>query len=244
MIRVLVNGADGRMGREVVKAVNGDDALVLAGGIDVGDDLATSIAKLNADVVVDFTVPACVADNTRIIIESGAHPVVGTTGLDPAELTALQALAAEKKLGGLVAPNFAIGAVLLMHYAVHAARYMPHVEIIEYHHDKKLDAPSGTAHLTAQRIAQKQSLPEATCGDGAVFRGGRVNGIPVHSVRLPGLVAHQAVIFGDTGQTLTLRHDSISRESFMPGVVMAAKRVPALDHLAVGLETIMDLGSA
>ena len=243
MITVLVNGARGRMGREVVKAVAAEPDLRLAGELDLGDVLETHLARLRPDVVVDFTVPAAVFANAAAILTAGARPVIGTTGLTAEQIAALRAQAHRQKLGGVIAPNFAVGAVLLMHYAAHAARFMPHAEVIELHHDRKLDAPSGTARLTAERIAAaRTSAPSPPAGrDEGGCRGGTVAQIPVHSVRLPGLVAHQEVIFGAAGQTLTLRHDSISRESFMPGVVLAIRRVMELDDLLVGLDALLGL---
>jgi 4-hydroxy-tetrahydrodipicolinate reductase len=230
------------MGRETVAAVEREEGLALAGAIDLGDDLSGSIKDLNADVVVDFTAPQAVFDNACTIINAGAHPVIGTTGLADAQINELQALAAKKRLGGLIAPNFAIGAVLMMKYAADAVRYLPHVEIIELHHDKKADAPSGTAVKTAallkaNRPTRPEPLKERESVAGA--RGGDYDGIRVHSVRLPGFVAHQEVIFGGLGQTLTIRHDSSSRESFMPGVCLACKKVVGLQQLVYGLEHLL-----
>jgi 4-hydroxy-tetrahydrodipicolinate reductase len=251
---VLVNGARGRMGREVVVAVTAADDLDLVAEIDVGDDLAAEIERSGARVVVDFTVPSSAVENTRTILDAGACPVVGTTGFSAEDIGALQSRAAELGRGGLIAPNFAIGAVLLMKFAAEAAKYMPDVEVIELHHDQKVDAPSGTAIKTlelirasldgvqkegsggsprGEKVDEKETVPGA--------RGGRYLGIPVHSVRLPGFVAHEEVIFGGPGQILTLRHDSISRTSFMPGVVLAARKVVELDRLYYGLDQILDL---
>ena len=242
MIRVVVNGAKGRMGQEVVKAVSAESDLALVGETDLGDDLRATIIAEKAEVVVDFTIPSVVVANARIIIEAGARPVIGTTGLTGRDIDELSKAVEERGLGGVIAPNFAIGAVLLMHYAEHAARYLPHVEIVELHHDKKLDAPSGTAHMTAERVAAaREEAPAPIGGSDAGFRGGQVAGVTVHSVRLPGLVAHQEVLFGAPGQTLSLRHDSISRESFMPGVVLAVREAPALDRLVVGLDKLLHL---
>jgi 4-hydroxy-tetrahydrodipicolinate reductase len=243
MISVLVNGARGRMGREVVKAVTGQDDLRLVAQTDLGDDLRTAIRESRADVAVDFTVPSTVAANVRVILAEGARPVVGTTGLAAEDIAELQAQARARGLGGVIAPNFAVGAVLLMHYAAHAARFLPHVEIVELHHDRKLDAPSGTARMTAERIARARtpSGEHAETAAAPGFRGGLVEGVPVHSVRLPGLVAHEEVIFGAPGQTLTIRHDSLSRESFMPGVLLAIRAAPRLRELIVGLERLLEL---
>ena len=242
-VSVLVNGARGRMGQEVVRAVREATDLRLVGECDLGDDLERAIRSSGAQVVVDFTQPSAAVENTRTILEAGAHPVVGTTGFQRNDIARLQERAERLSRGGLIAPNFAIGAVLLMRFAAEAARHLPDVEVIELHHDKKVDAPSGTAMKTIEMIhaslpPDRPPPPEST-EIVANARGGRYLGIAVHSVRLPGYVAHQEVIFGGLGQTLTIRHDSIDRESFMPGVVLACRRVPALTRLHYGLETIL-----
>ncbi|MAG94392.1 MAG: 4-hydroxy-tetrahydrodipicolinate reductase [Planctomycetaceae bacterium] len=242
-IAVLVNGAQGRMGRQVVVAVEAESDLALVGKTDLGDNLAKAIKETGAQVVVDFTIPDSAVTNTECILEAGAHPVVGTTGFKSEDIDRLTALAANLERGGLIAPNFAIGAVLLMRFAAEAARYMPHVEVIELHHDKKLDAPSGTAIKTIDLIAETLPKPPQPSPDEKELvtgaRGGRYRGIAVHSVRLPGFVAHEEVIFGGLGQTLSIRHDSLSRESFMPGVVLAIRKVTTMEHLAYGLERIL-----
>jgi len=258
-IRVLVAGAAGRMGREVVRAVCGQEDMELVGAVDrarVGEDaarvagmevtsvpiaasLSDTIAQTSPDVAVDFTLPDSVMGNVETALRAKVACVVGATGLTPADLEDLGALCQEMKTPCLVAPNFAIGAVLMMRFAVEAARHFDAAEIIELHHAGKVDAPSGTALRTARMIA------EASCGAGVPTpaeppaRGQREAGIPIHSVRLPGLVAHQEVIFGAVGQTLTIRHDSISRESFMPGVLLAIRKVRGLKGLVVGLEGVM-----
>jgi len=221
VIRVVVSGAAGRMGQAVCEAVEGaeDTELVAAADPALGVELAEVLG--GADVVVDFTTPDTALDNARACLEAGVHAVVGTTGFD---LDALREAAERGEANCFVAPNFAIGAVLLMEAAQLAARHMPESEIVELHHDRKLDAPSGTAVRTAELIR------------GA---GGNVHE-PIHSVRLPGLVAHQEVIFGGEGQTLSLRHDSIDRRSFMPGVMLAVRRVADLpDRFTVGLEKLL-----
>jgi 4-hydroxy-tetrahydrodipicolinate reductase len=221
-IRVAVAGAAGRMGETVCRAVSGADDMELAGGADpaLGVSLADLLAE-RPDVIVDFTIPSTALANAREAVAAGVHVVIGTTGFDTAELAQLRGAGANV----FVAPNFAIGAVLMMQFAEQAARHMARAEIIELHHDGKLDKPSGTAARTA-------SLMRAASGDGAE--------VPIHSVRLPGLVAHQEVIFGDVGQTLTIRHDSIDRESFMPGVLLAIRRVGSLtDSPVVGLERLL-----
>ena len=204
------------MGATVCEAVEGADDLELTGRADPA--LGVELAKVldDADVVVDFSTPDTALDNVRACVEAGVHAVVGTTGFDFDEL---RSIAAEGSANVFVAPNFAIGAVLMMRFAADAARYMPEIEIIELHHDRKLDAPSGTAKRTAELME----------GDP-----------PIHSVRLPGLVAHQEVILGAEGQTLTIRHDSIDRRSFMPGVLLAVRRVGELEsRLTVGLEALL-----
>ncbi len=225
MIRVAVAGAAGRMGLAVCAAVEGADDMQLSGRAD--PLLGTALAQVlpGADVVVDFTQPQTAVENARECTQAGVHVVIGTTGFDMGEMQGV----AEQSVGAnvLVAPNFAIGAVLMMRFAAEAARHMAKAEIVELHHDRKLDAPSGTAALTARLMADASGRPGA-------------GGIPIHSVRLPGLVAHQEVILGDLGQTLTIRHDSIDRESFMPGVLLAVRRIAALGQpLTVGLESLL-----
>jgi 4-hydroxy-tetrahydrodipicolinate reductase len=223
MIRVAVAGAAGRMGEAVCAAVQGAEDLELVGRAD--PVLATTLEDVlpDAEVVVDFTRPDTALENALTCLRAGVHVVIGTTGFDPAPLE--RALSAENAppANVVIAPNFAIGAVLMMRFAAEAARHMAKAEIIELHHDQKLDAPSGTAARTAQLMAE--------AGGGEP---------PIHSVRLPGLVAHQEVILGDLGQTLTIRHDTIGRESFMPGVLLAVRRVPTLEQpLVVGLENLI-----
>ncbi len=218
MIAVAVSGAAGRMGETVCAAVEGAEDMELTGRADPALDTALGEVLGEAEVVVDFTTPESAPANARECLEAGVHCVVGTTGADLAELEGVGSA------NLFFAPNFAIGAVLMMQAAKQAAPHMPECEIIELHHDRKLDAPSGTAIRTAELIAEA---------------GGNVHE-PVHSVRLPGLVAHQEVVFGGVGQTLSIRHDSISRESFMPGVLLAVRKVGQLDRrLVVGLEELL-----
>ncbi len=242
-IQVLVNGAKGKMGQTTVAAVSADPELKLVGQADVGDDLSSMIKNTKAQVVVDFTHPSVAYKNVETIINAGASPVVGTTGFKPEEIKKLQKLAKDKGLGGLIAPNFSVGAVLMMKYAVDAAKYMPQVEIIEYHHDNKADAPSGTAIKTAEMIleANPKLLGPKVKGKEEIAHslGGEMSNIRLHAVRLPGFVASQEVIFGGLGQTLKIRHDTINRECFMPGVVLACKKVIGLKELAYGLEKIL-----
>lgn len=263
MITVLVNGACGRMGQAVLKAVSDDTELELVGavdikgGADVGEllginktgvivetDLAAALERIKPQVMVDFTRPDVVFNNVVTAIEHHVSPVVGTTGLSDEQKAEIKKLAESNNTPVFIAPNFAIGAVLMMIMAKQAAKYMPDVEIIELHHDKKLDAPSGTAVQTAAMIAEvrkshKQGHPEEK-EKIAGARGADYEGMHIHSVRLPGYVAHQEVIFGGLGQTLTIRHDSMNRESFMPGVVLAAKKVRTLKDLTVGLDKLLE----
>ncbi len=239
MIRVGVAGAAGRMGLAVCAAVEGADDMQLVGRAD--PLLGTALIEVlpSAEVVVDFTRPETALENALACVRAGVHAVVGTTGFDLGELE--RACAAERERAGstpanvLVAPNFAIGAVLMMRFATEAARHMAKAEIVELHHDRKLDAPSGTAALTARLMAAARGEGSEPGGSGPTQPG-----IPIHSVRLPGLVAHQEVILGDLGQTLTIRHDSIDRESFMPGVLLAVRHIAALSQpLTVGLESLL-----
>ena len=221
-IRVAVAGAAGRMGQTVCRAVDAADDMQLTGRADPA--LNTPVAEVlpDADVLVDFTVPTSAVANAHEAVNAGVHVVIGTTGFDPTELSDLTGAGANV----FVAPNFAIGAVLMMQFAVQAARHMAKAEIIELHHDRKVDAPSGTAARTAALMAE--ASPSLATP-------------PIHSVRLPGLVAHQEVILGDVGQTLTIRHDSTDRESFMPGVLLAIRRVQSLtESPVVGLERLLD----
>lgn len=217
-IRVIVNGAKGKMGQETVKAIQKESDLELVGQTDLEDDLLRTILETKAEVVVDFTSPNAVMDNIRTILGSGVHGVIGTTGVTEEDLKEIKELCTKNKVNCLVAPNFAIGAVLMMQFAKEAVKHLPNAEIIELHHETKIDKPSGTAIKTAQLMGKD---------------------VPIHSVRLPGLVAHQEVIFGGLGQTLTIRHDSISRESFMPGVILAIRKIKNLSGLVYGLEQIL-----
>ncbi|RIQ10945.1 4-hydroxy-tetrahydrodipicolinate reductase [Jiangella rhizosphaerae] len=244
-LRVAVIGAAGRMGQQVVEAVERADGLELAGRFDVGDDLGD---LGGADVAVEFTVPGATLANVLHCVEQGVHAVVGTTGWTDESMSQVRAaLAVQPKVGVLIAPNFAIGAVLTMRFAAQAARFYESVEVIELHHPDKVDAPSGTAIRTAEVIAEARRsaavppAPDATTSalDGA--RGAQVDGVPVHAVRLRGLVAHEEVLFGSPGETLTIRHDSYDRASFMPGVLAGVRGVVDRPGLTVGLEEILDL---
>lgn len=242
-IKVLVNGAAGRMGRQVCQTVEAHPELDLVGRTDIDDNLATTLSEAKPDVMVDFTRPDAVIPNIREALEHNVHAVVGTTGITENNLSEIEAAAKESSANVIVAPNFAIGAVLMMQLAKVVARYMKACEIIELHHDQKADAPSGTAIKTAEGLALEKAARVSQDESETVecARGGVVKGAHIHSVRLPGLVAHQEVIFGSLGQTLTIRHDSISRESFMPGVVMAIKEVAKRPGLTYGLEKLLDI---
>lgn len=263
-IKVAIAGARGKMGKEAVKTVLNRDGMTLVAALDykpVGEklsdldifpdtldvpiylDLQTLIDEAAPDVLIDLTNPHVVYEHTKIAMMNNVRTVIGTTGFTDEQLEELTQLAESKKVGCIIAPNFAIGAVLMMKFAKEAAKYFPHVEIIELHHDKKLDAPSGTSIKTAQLISEvresmKQGHPEEKeMLEGA--RGADFEGMRVHSVRLPGLVAHQEVLFGGNGQMLTIRHDSFNRESFMDGVMYCVETVVTLEKLVYGLENIL-----
>ncbi|MFG1720474.1 4-hydroxy-tetrahydrodipicolinate reductase [Micromonospora chalcea] len=244
--RVGVLGARGRMGMEVCKAVDSAADLELVAAVDQGDDLAT-VAQAGAEVVVDFTTPDAVMDNLRWCVENGVHAVVGTTGFTEQRLAQVREwLSGRPGVGVVIAPNFGIGAVLMMQFAARAARHFESVEIIEQHHPRKLDAPSGTATHTARLIAAARAdaglgpVPDATRDEVAGARGADIDGVRVHAVRATGLVAHQEVLFGTTGETLTIRHDSYDRVSFMPGVLLAVREVGRRPGLTVGLDALLD----
>lgn len=227
MIRVLVNGALGKMGRVTTEAIAREADLQLVASTTRTDALHEAIRKYKPQVVVDFTNPQSVFANAQTIIAERVHPVIGTTGLTTEQIATLTQQCDELSLGGIIAPNFSLGAVLMMKYSQDAARYFADVEIIEMHHPKKLDAPSGTAIKTAQmmqpvRSSEKKDQP-----------------IPIHSVRLPGLFAHQMVIFGGAGETLTIRHDATDRNAMMPGVFLACRKVMELKYLVYGLENLL-----
>jgi 4-hydroxy-tetrahydrodipicolinate reductase len=252
VIRVGVLGAAGRMGREICRAVAAADDLELVAAVDPNNAgleaegllVSATVEHLaDVDVAVDFTLPSTVMPNVRWCLRNGVHAVVGTTGLTPADLEELRAAATASTANCFVAPNFALGAVLLLRFAAEAARYFDAAEVIELHHDGKADAPSGTAIATAHAIAAARSgdwsAPEAV-GQYAGARGAEVDGVRVHAVRLPGLVAHEEVLFGGPGQTLSLRHDAVDREAFVPGVLLAIRAVADRPGLTVGLNALLD----
>jgi len=241
LVRVLVNGARGRMGAAACSAVRGADDLQLVGECDVGDDLAAAIRSASADVVVDFTVASAALANLETIVASGAAAVMGTSGFGTAEVERARSLCVEHAQPALIAPNFAVAAVLLARFAADAAKHLPHVELIEAHHDKKEDAPSGSALKVAADIAAARSrvprAPESETVKGV--RGGVAEGVRIHAIRVPGLLARMECLFGGVGDTLTLRHDTLTRESFMPGVLLGVRRVREFDGLVYGLEHLL-----
>ena len=246
-IKVGVLGARGRMGQEVCRAIKSANDLELVAEIDLNDSIEI-LKSSNTDVVVDFTTPEVVMENLKFAIENGIHAVVGTTGFDSSRLDTLKKLLSNNpKVGVLIAPNFGLGAVLMMQFAKSAAKYFESAEIIELHHPEKIDAPSGTASRTAELINQARreanlgKMPDATAKslDGA--RGAKIGDVPIHSVRLRGLVAHQEVLFGDKGELLTIRHDSLDRSGFMPGVLVGVRKVSSNPGLTVGLEHYLKL---
>jgi len=245
-MKVAVLGAKGRMGTEAVDAISDATDLQLVAQLDLGDSL-DELVNSGAQVVVDFTHPDAVMKNLEFAITNGIHVVVGTTGFDDAKLAKLKSLlAANPKIGALIAPNFALGAVLMMQFSEMAAKYFESVEIIELHHANKVDAPSGTAVRTAEMITNarkknnKAPMPDATKTSIPGARGATVGDVPIHSVRSHGYVAHQEVIFGDPGETLSIRHDSINRAGFMPGVLLGVREVAKHPGLTVGLEKYME----
>ncbi len=261
-IRVLVSGS-GKMGREVLSAVcrepdldpvgvvdlfAKEEYLSLSGGaglVPFGCDAAAMFARTRPDVVVDFSHAEWTPGLVREALEAGVRPVIGTSGLSEAFLTELEQECRRRGIGAVVASNFALGAVLMQHLSAIASRFFDHTEIIEMHHDAKVDAPSGTALATARQMASQREkpfqYPKTERENLAGTRGGELGGVAIHSVRLPGLVAHQEVIFGGPGETLTIRHDTLSRESFMPGVILAIHEVMKLNQLVLGLDRLIGL---
>jgi 4-hydroxy-tetrahydrodipicolinate reductase len=244
-MRVGVLGAKGKVGSTMVRAVRAADDLTLSAEVDAGDPLSLFV-DTGTEVVIDFTHPDVVMDNLKFLIDNGIHAVVGTTGFTDDRLSQLESwLARSHDTSVLIAPNFAIGAVLSMRFAQEAAPFFDSVEVIELHHPNKADAPSGTAARTARLIAQARKglppNPDATSTALPGARGAVVDGVPVHSVRLAGLVAHQEVLLGTEGETLTIRHDSINRTSFVPGVLLAVRRVGERPGLTVGIEPLLGL---
>lgn len=247
IIRVGVLGARGKMGSTVVDAVTNASGMEVVAALDLGDSLDILIAN-KAEVVVDFTTPGAVMGNLEFLISHGIHGVVGTTGFDDARLARLRSLiGTQPKLGLLIAPNFGLGAILMMEFAKKAAPLFESVEIVEMHHPNKVDAPSGTAKRTAElisdarRLAKSASMPDATSESLAGARGAKVGEVPIHSIRARGFVAHQEIIFGGVGETLTIRHDSLDRQSFMPGVLLGITKVVSTPGLTFGLENFIEI---
>ena len=244
-MRVGVLGAKGKVGATMVAGVEAADDLTFTTGVDAGDPLS-ALVDTKTDAVIDFTHPSVVMDNLKFLIDNGIHAVVGTTGFTDERIAQVgEWLEAKPDASVLIAPNFAIGAVLSMHFAQKAAKYFESVEVIELHHPHKADAPSGTATRTAKLIAEARKglppNPDATSTGLEGARGADVDGIPVHSIRLAGLVAHQEVLFGTQGETLTIRHDSIDRSSFVPGVLLAVRKISEFPGLTIGIEPLLDL---
>jgi 4-hydroxy-tetrahydrodipicolinate reductase len=248
VIKVLVNGAKGKMGQQVCQAVQADAELSLVARSDLGDDLAAALASSGAEAVVDFTHPKSRMEIVQTVLSHKAYAVIGTTGFTERDLSVIATLCQEQGQGCLIAPNFSIGAVLMMQFAAAAARFFPDVEIIEYHHKAKADCPSGTAMRTAQIIAEAQKMSvHAPSKDPTEIwnlpgsRGGELAGIRIHGVRLPGFVASQEVLFGSNGEILKIRQDTSSREAFMPGVIMAIKKMQGRKELVYGLDKLLQL---
>ena len=240
-IRVIVNGAKGRMGGEAVRAVSSAPDLRLVGECDLGDDLAAAVRSSHAEVVVDFTVASAALVNLETILAAGACAVIGTSGFGESQVASARALAAKHGRPAVIAPNFALASILAAKCAALVARPLPHVELIEAHHDKKEDSPSGTALKIAADIAAARTeiprAPESQSVPGV--RGGVSNGVRIHSIRVPGLLARMECLFGAPGETLTIRHDTLTRESFMPGVLLAVRAVRGLTGVTYGLEHLL-----
>jgi len=245
-IKVGVLGAKGRMGATVCEAVSASSDCELVAALDVNDDLMDLVSN-GAEVVVDFTTPSSVEANLKFLAENNIHAVVGTTGFNADKLAAVEKQFVASKASVVIAPNFGLAAVLMMKFAAKAAPHFESVEIIELHHPRKADAPSGTARQTAEMIAEARSgmeaMPDSTSDLIPGARGAIVAGVPVHSIRLQGVVAHQEVVFGGPGESLTIRHDSYDRESFMPGVLLAVRKVSQTSGLTYGLENLLELDS-
>ena len=242
-MRVLVNGAAGRMGGLACSVVEEADDLELVGRADLGDDLESSIRVSRAEVVIDFTHHSVALECFRRVVGAGSRPVSGTSGWGEAEISQAREIVEDASTGAFIVPNFSVGAVLMMHFAELAARHIPHVEIVEIHHDRKGDAPSGTAERTASIVSRSRGaapprkVEETERHAGA--RGAEVEDVRVHSLRLPGALAHQEVIFSAEGELLTIRHDSLSRDCFRRGILLAVRRAPELSGLVVGLEALL-----
>lgn len=261
-VKVVVHGASGKMGREVINSLCREPGIEIVGAVDIqvpqnflslpdgsgvvpfSDNLEQILDTGQPDVMVDFSIAKATMPAVRLAAKKGVHLVIGTTGFSPNDISEMEQLAKTHKIGIVVAPNFALGAVLMMHLAKIAAKFLDYAEIIELHHERKVDAPSGTALTTARAMAAARGKPflqPPVKGEAAVSRGQSVEGVAIHSVRLPGLMAHQEVILGGDGQTLRIRHDQISREAFMPGVILAVKEVVKRPGLIYGLDALLNL---
>lgn len=259
-IKVIVHGAVGKVGQEVVRAVCGEDDMQLVGAVDLkaaGDslplpdgsgsvpfaaELGDILSRCQPDVMVDFSIASATMPAVRVAAGKGVNLVIGTTGFSPDNIKEIERLATENKIGVVMAPNFALGAVLMMHLAQIAAKYLDYAEIIELHHHRKADAPSGTAQMTARMMAAARDKPFLKPeGKDTVSRGEQTEGVSIHSVRLPGLMAHQEVILGTSGQTLSIRHDTINRECYMPGVMLAVREVVKRKGFILGLDKLLGL---
>ena len=243
-VRVIVNGVNGKMGHLAKMTIEACPEFELVAGLSKQDNLRQTIVDTRAEIVIDLTRADCVYDNSVAIIESGAHPIIGTSGLLDDQIDRLKTLDQAQQLGGIIVPNFSIAAVLMMRFASLAAQYFPCVEIVEAHHPQKYDAPSGTAMKTADMIAKtrKNISPQENTHHELLLgaRGAHYQGIQIHSLRLPGVLAQQQVMFGSTGETLTITHDSIDRACYMPGMILCCQKVKQLNTLYYGLDTLLD----
>jgi len=239
--KVIINGSNGRMGQAAVNAIKKSHDLELVAALTRKDNLLSAIKDTRAKVVVDLTVPDVVFEHSKITLAAGAHPVIGATGLTNENIQELQEISSQRKIGGIIAPNFSIGALLMMRFAKEAAKHFNYAEIIEMHHEQKIDSPSGTAKKTADMMAEnfKAGPMPKSKETIAHTRGGSLHNIPIHAVRMPGLLAHQQVIFGEAGETFTISHDSINRDCFMPGILLACRKVLQLDQLIYGLDEVL-----
>lgn len=240
--RIIVNGAMGKMGALACDTIKKHAAFDLVGQLTRRDDLAIAIKETKADIVLELTRADCVYDNSLTIIQQGARPVIGASGLTKPQIETLCALCHDKNIGGIIAPNFSLGVIVMMRCAALAAEFFPEVEIIEAHHQQKFDAPSGTALKTAELIDEARTQPKSTALQKesiAGVRGGIYHNIPIHSLRLPGILANQQIIFGSAGETLTLSHNSLDRGCFMPGIVLACEKVMHLNKMVYGLEHVI-----
>lgn len=243
-INIILNGAHGKMGKTVAQAIVNEPDLQLLAGLDHQDDLKKELKKYHPDIVIDFTTPQTVFDNANTIIECGVRPVIGTTGLLAEQIKKLEIVCKQKSLGGIIAPNFSIGAILMMRFSEMAACYFSDVEIVEMHHPQKRDAPSGTAQKTAELIANNKKQKNASAPIDATLKNNMARGkshcdIPIHAMRLSGAFARQSVVFGNSGELLTIQHDALDRNAMMPGLFLCCRKVMQLNHLVYGIEKLI-----